>query len=256
MGFGLYQQYVDCSKKQEFCSGTRLTRTNTSDMEFCFRSRQFRQSLVLLPGWGFLPAIFSRLDLPFNYIVPSGQISGNISDHLLRFMLENGLERVNILGWSMGGVAAIDFFTSHPELVNAMYLVSLRRSFSGEEIDAQVRAVESDRDGALRNFYRRCFAGHKEDYRWFEGTVEGAMTEGISTEKLIEGLEYLRMNPVDLAGIPEPEGGLQVFHGTRDLIAPLEEMPALLAGVNLTLIRGAGHVPFFSREFVRLFRVH
>ena len=214
--------------------------------------RGFGVSLVLLPGWGFLPEIFSTLDLPFDYILPAMPIYGGISQGLYGFLRAFGIKSVSLLGWSMGAYQAVDFCLGHQDMVSGLILVSLRSLFTKEEIRAQERELDAGLDAAMLRFYRRAFLGQKGDYRWFEDELLDAHLSRMDLKGLKKGLEYLARKDASglfLAQCINKRPWL--FYGAKDVISPFDPMffKCRSSGVRIEVIKSAGHLPFLSPEF-------
>ncbi len=215
-------------------------------MDFVRIERGWGRYLVLLPGWGFLGGIFSRLFLPYDYILPARHLSCDISDDLAAFFDEEGLGRTAVLGWSLGASLAVDFAERYPEKISSLILISLRSSFPAIELERKRVLIEADPKGALHSFYRGCFAGQKEDYKWFVECHEKRFIETITKEELLGGLAYLSSRTVSLDRIPCTD--ILIVYGMRDLIAPARLAPRR-AHARYLVMPGTGHLPFLSPGF-------
>jgi pimeloyl-ACP methyl ester carboxylesterase len=222
-------------------------------MDFELIHRGHERSLVLIPGWGFCSDIFSSLNLSYNYVLPKGPVYSDISIELYDFLLSKDIARVSILGWSLGACVALDFQAGYPDMIEAVYVISLRRAFDHEEILSQLEALEADPVVALKQFYRRCFLGQSADYQWFPSVLEESSIRQWDKSKLRKGLMYLKGKTADLSECAGTQ--LRVFHGEKDVIAPLDEVPEPPPGVAIDVIPGTGHLPFLSSEFERRFCV-
>jgi pimeloyl-ACP methyl ester carboxylesterase len=214
--------------------------------------RGHERSLVLIPGWGFCSDIFSSLNLPYNYILPKGPVYYDISTELYDFLLSKDIAEVSILGWSLGACVALDFQAGYPDMIKTLYVISLRRAFDLEEITTQLKALEADPVWALKQFYRRCFLGQSADYQWFSRVLEESNIRHWDKSKLRKGLMYLKGKTADFSECAGTQ--LRIFHGERDVIVPLDKVPAP-PGVAIEVIPGTGHLPFLSSEFERRFCV-
>jgi pimeloyl-ACP methyl ester carboxylesterase len=77
--------------------------------------------------------------------------------------------------------------------------------------------------------------------------------EGMKTDYLIEGLDYLSGHQIE----PKYLEGMKVtfIHGRKDRIAPMceaMELKEALPQARFISIDDAGHLPFFSENFSRL----
>ena len=221
------------------------------DFELIYRGHE--RSLVLVPGWGFCSDIFSSLNLSYNYILPKGPVYRDVSTELYDFLLSKDIAKVSILGWSMGAYVALDFLAGYPDMIETVYIVSLRRAFDHEEILSQLKALEADRGVALKQFYRRCFLGQSADYQWFSSALEESSIRQWDMPGLRKGLIYLKGKIADLSKCAGSQ--LRIFHGEKDVIAPLDKIPEPPPGVAIESILHTGHLPFLSSEFERKFCV-
>ncbi|RPI50423.1 MAG: alpha/beta hydrolase, partial [Deltaproteobacteria bacterium] len=112
-------------------------------MDFELILRGHERSLVLIPGWGFCSDIFSSLNLSYNYILPKGPVCRDISIEIHDFLLSKDIASVSILGWSLGAYVALDFQAGYPDMIEAVYVISLRKAFDYEEILSQLNALEA-----------------------------------------------------------------------------------------------------------------
>ena len=222
-------------------------------MEFEFIRRDHERSLVLIPGWGFCSDIFSSLNLSYNYILPKRPVYRDISTELHDFLFSRNIAKVSILGWSMGACVALDFHAGYSDMIETLYVVSLKRAFDHEELTAQLKALEADRVVALKQFYRRCFLGQSADYQWFSSALEESSIRQWDMPELRKGLMYLKGKTADLSKCAGTQ--LRIFHGEKDVIAPLDKVPEPPPGVAIDVIPGTGHLPFLSSEFERRFCV-
>ena len=222
-------------------------------MDFELIHRGHERSLVLIPGWGFCPDIFSLLNLSYNYILPKGPVYRDISIDLYDFLLKKDMAKVSIFGWSLGAYVALDFHAGYPDMIEAVYIISLRKAFDFKELTAQLKALEADRVVALMQFYRRCFLGQSADYQWFSSALEESGISQWDMSGLRKGLIYLKGKTADFSKCAGTQ--LRIFHGEKDVIAPLDQVPEPPPGVAIDVISGTGHLPFLSSEFERRFCV-
>ena len=216
-------------------------------MEFELIRRGHEKFLVLIPGWGFSSDIFSSLNLSYNYILPKKPVYRDISTEFHDFLLSRNIAKVSILGWSLGAYVALDFQTGYSNMIETLYIVSLRRAFNQKEIKTQLEALEADPVAVLKQFYRRCFLEQRADYQWFSSCLEESSIRQWDISELRKGLMYLKGKKADLFECAGTQ--LRVFHGEKDVITPLDEIPEPPPGVAIEVIPGTGHLPFLSSEF-------
>ncbi len=168
----------------------------SSSNEFLSIPRGFKRSLVLIPGWGFTANVFSTLELPYDYIVPLYPVTGPLNSALTAFLDQNGIGRVSILGWSMGGLCAVEYCKTCGDRVDSLFLFSLRFHYRPEDIEALRSGILSDKQRALKDFHRLCFTGHRQDYTWFCRDCQSETLAIWSSDDLISGLNYLLQNTI------------------------------------------------------------
>lgn len=221
-------------------------------MDFRVIEKGYAKYLALMPGWGFLPAIFSRVSLCYNYVIPIEPVYGDVSDDLYDFLRKTGIEAISILGWSMGSYIAVDFCHKYSSMANDLFLVSFREHFAKNEIKKQLDSMEKNFIDSLRRFYRRCFMGQKEDYEWFVNNLEEAHLMGLDLAGLRVGLDYLSRESVDVFKCLRPDRNIRLFYGARDVVAPLTLAPRH-KNIDIKVIDSSGHLPFLSPEFEKIF---
>ena len=213
-----------------------------------------RQSLVIVPGWGFDGRVFAGLDWPCEWHVADGDSTLSPTDRVAQVVSGLKTERVSLLGWSMGGFAVCEFAGRHPELVDEVILVGMRRKYDKGELADMRRSLEKNKAACLKRFYRRCFA--KEEmarYQWFKRTLLEHYLETMPAEKLIRDLDWLgqvEIRPEALGQIEQ----VRFVHGTGDAIAPIEEAMELVDSVprgRLITFGQTGHLPFLRDDFTR-----
>ena len=225
--------------------------------EFEWRDRGFRKTLLLVPGWATDHRIFAPLDLEFNYLAPTVFSPRDFKERLLDAMGRYRLERVAVLGWSLGGYLALEFACEHPERIveGALFAVGMREHYERDAIEATRSRLARSRAAYLRRFYEACFsAGEREARSWFERELLAAYLERMELNGLLEALDYLA--GASLAA--QAPGGMKVtfIHGSLDRIAPVEAMLAVrarLPGAELVRLEAAGHAAFLNPQFKRVF---
>ena len=214
----------------------------------------YARTAVLLPGWATDARIFDCLALPYNLIRPSGLITRDI-DSLADFLFSLGIGPVVLLGWSLGGFAAMNFARRFPDLVAQQVLVGIRQQYPVQQLgDIEVSIQEGDRARALSAFYRQCFLpAQREDFRWFRAELEPDYLRTLREDELLDGLESLAEGEVIsdmLTCCPTT-----IIHGAQDIIAPPAEARAIAerTGTPFHLLTHSGHAAMLAEGFVSLF---
>lgn len=202
-----------------------------------------QEPLVFLPGWGFdgrvahywawLPAL--------EVLAPASFCHAGLVAELKEYLAKEKIARVALVGWSMGANLAWQFATTYPEMVSSVTLLGGRGHWPAPEIAAIKVALAADLPKSMRDFYRKCFLGHKGLYLDFAGGLQDDYLARLSRQDLEDGLDYLASSP--LVG-QAPEGCVvRVVHGRKDIIAPFEERPRIGGGQE-QVVDAAGHLLF------------
>jgi pimeloyl-ACP methyl ester carboxylesterase len=223
----------------------------TSEFEF-FPRRGFAETLLLVPGWATDHRIFRPLDLEFNYLAAVSFSPRDFQESLLSALRRHRLDRVAVLGWSLGGYLALEFARAHPERVmeGALFAVGMRERYDAKVIEAIKGRLTRNKAAYLRRFYEACFsAGEREAREWFERELLESYLDQMESEALLAGLDYL-------ASASPADAKARFIHGREDRIAPVGEMMAMkerLPGTRLVCMENAGHAAFLNPEFKKVF---
>jgi pimeloyl-ACP methyl ester carboxylesterase len=223
----------------------------TSEFEF-FPRRGFAETLLLLPGWATDHRIFRPLDLEFNYLSAVSLSPRDFQEGLLAALRRHRLDRIAVLGWSLGGYLGLEFARAHPQQVmeGALFAVGMRERYEAELIEATRERLARNKAAYLRRFYEACFSpGEREARDWFERELRESYLDQMELEPLLAGLDYLAS--ASLAGAKA-----RFIHGRQDRIAPVRQMLAMterLPGARLVCIESAGHAAFLNPQFNKVF---
>ncbi len=203
-------------------------------------------SLILLPGWATDHRIFEKLDLPYNYILPVPFSPNTFETEFLEFAEQNNIKKISVFGWSLGGYCAADFAVKHPEMVEELILVSVKKKYDKEGIDTVKRHIKDSRKAYLYKFYYECFSKDEtEKLKWFKGALMKEYLDKFDAEKLFEGLDYLLNTQLDINKLKNLK--VKFIYGMKDRIVPLNEIIALkkeLPDGEFVFIDEGGHLPF------------
>ena len=225
--------------------------------EFKFIDRHFKDVLLLIPGWATDYRIFSSLDLNYNYLLPVNFSCTNFAKDLSGELDKRGIEKIFILGWSLGGFLAYDFALENPERVKGLSLLSICRGFNQAILENARSGIKRNKRAFLYKFYLDGFSkSDREGVNWFRNYLLNDYLQGMESQQLLAGLDYLyraRIIPESLARIK----GVRVYHGEDDLIVPLKEAcqvsPFLEKGAFICL-SGLGHALFLNHRFKEKFQ--
>jgi len=213
---------------------------------FEYIDRGHRNSIVLIPGWASDYRIFGRLNLDFNYLLPTSFSPNGFTEALRTAMEENNLSGISLFGWSLGGFAAQGFAIRYPELVDRLILVSIRSSYDRDEISKMKDQLKKNRIARLYKFYTQSFPT-KGDMRSFRETLLKPYLEEFKLDYLLETLDYLAEARIKTRGLSIFKT-MTIMHGDSDRIAPIEEalqIKSQLPQAEFITIKGAGHIPFY-----------
>ncbi len=225
---------------------------NLQRSKFKFLDRGFEETLVCLPGWAADERIFSRLSLNYNYLFATYFSPFEFTKQLYDYLYKLSAGKVSFLGYSLGGFLAADFAQSHPEMVNELILLSIRKSYDTKVIQAIKEKLVKNQRAFLYRFYLDCFSpADREGLNWFKAHLLKDYLEVMRLEDLLTGLNYLeeaRINPSLLTSIEK----ISIFHGEDDVIAPLEEARFLkteLKQAQFIPLPKLGHLCFLNSVF-------
>lgn len=224
--------------------------------EFRFVERGFKETIVLIPGWATDYRIFQTLDLSYNYLLAARLYPFNFNQILLEQLDGQRLSKVSIFGFSLGGFLASEFAEKYPQRLDKLMLVSVRKGYAPEKLKDIKQQLKKNREVYLYKFYISCFSrGDSEGMNWFKQYLLRRYLDNLSLKELIWGLDYLanhRIEAETLAGI----GKMRIFHGTDDIIAPLDEaleIKSKLPQAEFVYLQGLGHIPFLNPLFKERF---
>lgn len=164
---------------------------------------------------------------------------------------------LQVVGWSMGGMLALELAARHPEQMERLILIDSTTRFTLTEdyaagmpqaiVRQLARRVRRNSCQAQLNFYQQMFApGEEAAAETF--VKSGAMVR--NTTALLAGLSYLEQR--DLRGLlPDIALPVRVIHGAEDAICPLSAGKYLaehLPAGELICLPNGGHVPFYTQS--------
>ncbi|MFH1594290.1 MAG: alpha/beta hydrolase [Candidatus Omnitrophota bacterium] len=217
---------------------------------FKYIDRNKKRTMVLVPGWATDHRIFDFLDIDFNYLLPTLCYPRDFETELLNALREYKLEKVSILGFSMGGFVSAKFAARHAGLIETLIFVGIRRRFRTDKIEEIRGLLLKNKRAFLYKFYLECFAG-KESLMLFKRTFLKSYCEEMEIDHLLMTLDYLKsaeIEPETLLGIKS----IKIIHGEEDKIAPLNEANWIrerLPKAEFIALKGEGHIPFLNKEF-------
>lgn len=197
-----------------------------------------------LPGYGHSAALAEDYTLPA------------LAAAMLRAL---PAEPATLVGWSLGGMVAMQLALDHPERVARLVLVGSSPQFVADDTWPHAMAAAT-----LEDFAEQLLADHAGTIRRFLALQALGSEHGRDTlarlkaelaaapppdpRALAGGLRILR-DATLLAQLAELAMPVTVIHGERDTLVPLAAARATVERLprgELRVIAGAGHAPFLS----------
>lgn len=216
-------------------------------------NRGYKDTIVLLPGWGTDHRIFGRLDMPFNYLVP---LKIELDDIYYALSVAIAGKEAVLMGWSFGALLTAHFLVKFPNAVRKAVLVGVKESYTTAEIGKMKNYLDRSPVAYMRGFYRKCLSFHdREDKEWFNSSLQGEYLRKIDNKYLKSHLNYMEFNPLPLNELQKYSRKISIIHGEKDLVIPLEEAHSLarkLRGASFKIIKNTGHACFMDKSFKEL----
>lgn len=216
-------------------------------------------NLVLLHGWATNSRIWEKqrvaLQGQVNLLIPDLPTwqADWLGDYLSRLPLADTL----VVGWSLGGMLALESLANLPRPPRTMVLVGVGASFCRRPdypagvapavVRAMRRRLQQQRAQVVGDFYALMLAPTEKAW---EGPLSSLLPSSLAALPLEEGLDYLlqkdlRPSLLNLPGVP-----LVVVQGEQDRISPQtqaqywkDQVPA----ARLEIYPEVGHLPFLTQ---------
>lgn len=219
-------------------------------------------SLFLIHGWATTPAIWPdwlTTNPAFSYdSLQYPDYSHLVATFTAHYQAQG--KPLTLLGWSLGGMLALQLAADHPEKINKLILLSSTARFTSCENYPAGLAP-----GIIKNLGRKLLKNKWQTqldfYKLMFSPLESASLETFNTamtpplanleiQTLQAGLQYLLAT--DLRSLlPTIQTPCHIVHGTEDTICPLaggQYLATMLPNSTLTLVPGAGHIPFYTQS--------
>ncbi|MBN1673552.1 MAG: alpha/beta fold hydrolase [Kiritimatiellae bacterium] len=223
--------------------------------------------VILVGGWGYPPQALAPLAEMLGRTVtllapdagPAAPAAGAAARHgpvspfaaALRARLSGCSEPPVVIGWSMGGLVALETAAAEPAVFGRLVLVNATARFCSDvgypcgvapgNLRAMRAGLARDPDAILSRFFADAAAPACAGPASVEAAVSAAKGQG--TERLVAGLQYLARADLrgGLAAVRVPT---LVVHGEADRIIPAaaaEYLGRHLPAARLRLLPGMGH---------------
>jgi malonyl-CoA O-methyltransferase len=204
-----------------------------------------KEVVIFLPGWGFDGHIIELMEPVRQWLYPDSFLDPSTCvKEIFSFLEQRKIDKVILVGWSMGGYLALDFAQKYPEKIKSMYLLSLRKAWPHEEVQTLRASIIDNPGKALKGFYRQCFLGQKKIYNDFVKRLQEVYLQNIDQDLLLRGLDYLETVSTENL----PDRGVQIYHGGKDIVAPIHEA-AVISGTQTNRVENGSHAFFLADAF-------
>jgi len=206
----------------------------------------YRLHLVDLPGHGQSQSIAADFDL------------AQLADSIWQSVVPQLRGPAVWLGWSLGGMAAMQIARQHRDMVRALVLVASTPRFSQADdwphamsaavLDSFAEQLAGDYKSTLQRFLALQVKG-SDDARQVLRELRDRVLDNANVDltALQSGLAILKQ--ADLRAALTEIGQLPclLIYGERDMLIPLEavaDIQALLTNNQTWIVKGVGHAPF------------
>lgn len=236
------------------------------------------KDLVLLHGWGMHGGIWDgvREQLAHNFRLHIIDLPGYgesptcqpyTLDHVAEILSNAFPDKVNVCGWSLGGLVALAWAVQAPDQIEQLALVGTTPCFtnnigwangiSGAVFDTFAQNLQTDYEATLKRFLS-LQARSGEDARQVIAHLRASLFNRgrPAMDALQAGLHILQESDLreQVVAIRQP---VLLIHGEYDTLAPVAAahwMHAHLPRAQLAIVQGSAHAPFLShrQEFEKL----
>lgn len=169
-------------------------------------------------------------------------------------------EQISILGWSLGGMLALELALKHSDKIKQVILVSTTAKFTKVDdyeagLDATVvrnlqRKLNRNQQETQAGFYQLMFCETEESYKQLYLQKYAENFYQLNLCSLHKGLTYLLEQDLrsQLGKINVP---CKIIHGLNDQIclpSAAQYLQKNIVGAKSYFLEGTGHIPFFTQE--------
>lgn len=169
-------------------------------------------------------------------------------------------EQINVLGWSLGGMLALELALKHSDKIKQIILVSTTAKFTKVDdyqagLDATVvknlqRKLNRNQQQTQAGFYQLMFCETEEPYKQVYLQEYATNFYQLNLNSLHKGLTYLLEQDLrsKLGQIKVP---CKIIHGLSDQIclpSAARYLQKNISGSKSYFLEKTGHIPFFTQE--------
>ncbi len=218
--------------------------------------------VLFINGWATNQTIWSKLNLRQNSNFYDVSLHKSFSDleHQLYHLYKKSSHPLTLIGWSLGGMFALELAHQHPRKIKKLILISSTAKFVQDEtypcglneiiVKNLSRKIHRNSIAAQKEFYKLMFSIEEQSFQqeFIQKQSPAMLVSNI--DNLQENLQYLLQK--DLRNIlKEIKIPTQIIHGTSDKICPVDAGKYLyehLFNAELTLLPTCGHIPFLTQQ--------
>jgi len=226
-------------------------------------------NIVLLHGWGFQSNIWQQFIPHLNQqfritaldllgfgktTLPKETIS---LDLMTKHILENAPESAAFIGWSLGGLVAMDIAIHYPQRITHLITFASTPKFvatddwpgmSSHLLNQFYQSLKMDYQATLQQFTLLQFYGSDTDRSVIKSVKQLVSNSPPSKRALNEGLDILKKTDLrtNLAKIQCPQ---QYIYGQCDTLVPpevAEKIKPLANNAQVDMLPNVSHAPFLS----------
>jgi pimeloyl-ACP methyl ester carboxylesterase len=169
-----------------------------------------------------------------------------LSDHLHRFILEMGFAHVVLAGYSLGGLIALEYASSHPKAVKGLSLVACGSQFCLPEGLLERLGHPREKE-IVKDQLNQIFFSKDYPYSMRQKIMKPFFecSPGILKADFKIGLEYQPAGNMDAIQCP-----VQIISGSDDQVAPpyaVRKLSYMLSNTDVHFIPAAGHMVLFEK---------
>ncbi|MDD3582022.1 MAG: alpha/beta fold hydrolase [Desulfobacca sp.] len=215
-------------------------------------------TLVLVHGWAASSRIWERQREHFGASLElrTPDLPAWEADWLEDYLRPLALDQTVLVGWSLGGMLAVEALARLASAVRHLVLVGVAASFCRRPdfaegvapalVRARRRQLWSDPPQVIQEFAQLCLAPGEQNFG--QDCLSLWPPSGVP-EFLASGLDYLLAQ--DLRPyLGRVTGNITIVHGDADRITPVAQAYYLkeqIPGARLEIYQDTGHLPFLTR---------
>jgi pimeloyl-[acyl-carrier protein] methyl ester esterase len=225
-----------------------------------------RKTLCFLHGWGIDNRVWANFEKGFmpewNVKTPllpgyDGTVPRAVDmDAVAREVMSEIPEDSILIGWSLGGMIGIRVATLKP--IRKLIMLAAAPCFvkkhdwpcgtENEIMESLIQRMKRDTDRALREFALLCSKGDSRPRTTYQVFTQLLKDNKAHINTLINGLDLLLKTDlrVEFSGLKCKVGVILAAHDHLLPFAAGAAMHSLRSGLELDVIKGAGHAPFIS----------